>query len=474
PHGVPETTPGHHGICTGTLPKYHGATYNSWFSPDYQKVRYEVDERPQAAVLHANNAAAQPGISPHNTKVDGLSDQFMQVATREQGYAAYAFSLKMHPVVSCANRLGKAFWFDCQAGGFTSSKAYFNQLPKWVTRFNKRYARLINNPMHWSLSQPAKSAAYQFPNITDYRFAGPPGKLANTTPSREVWREHFTKTPAASQLLLNLAKNTMDELLEQGKDHFLFWISLSTLDLCGHVFGPDSLECIDTLYHLDQQIGNFMTQVNQTIGAKDTLYVLTGDHGVCPIPEIVAERGNNLAKRILAKPMLAEMNKLVEAKYGLKNFVRAYEPCMFMVDQEIKKQLPPAQLFNVLHDLKTLLLKEPGIKKVWTWDELHRLPFEADQLEQFCKNQLYKDRNADIIVMTEPFCLLTHYPAGTAHSSPYEYDTHVPLVVYRKGCIQKMTVADKVWIPQLPVTLAQLLGVGQPSASTYKALPGIV
>jgi len=35
-------------------------------------------------------------------------------------------------------------------------------------------------------------------------------------------------------------------------------------------------------------------------------------------------------------------------------------------------------------------------------------------------------------------------------------------------------VADKVWIPQLPVTLAQLLGVGQPSASTYKALPGIV
>ena len=75
--------------------------------------------------------------------------------------------------------------------------------------------------------------------------------------------------------------------------------------------------------------------------------------------------------------------------------------------------------------------------------------------------------------MVEPYCQITHYPKGTSHLSPYEYDTHVPLVMYQKNRIGHNVIHDKVWVPQLPTTLAYLLNIARPSASTYQILPGV-
>jgi len=93
--------------------------------------------------------------------------------------------------------------------------------------------------------------------------------------------------------------------------------------------------------------------------------------------------------------------------------------------------------------------------------------------ENFYKQQLYAGRTGDLICLTQPYCLLTSYPRGTSHSSPYDYDSHVPLVLYQKGRFEKKKINSKVWIPQLPVTLAHILNCERPSASTYKLLPGI-
>ena len=36
-HGIPETTPGHHALSTGCMPKIHGAVLNQWVREDYKK-----------------------------------------------------------------------------------------------------------------------------------------------------------------------------------------------------------------------------------------------------------------------------------------------------------------------------------------------------------------------------------------------------------------------------------------------------
>jgi len=479
PLAVPETSPGHHSISTGSLPTYHGVAYNSWTSLiDYTKIRYETDLSPRGDILRATGEI-QPGASPHNTTVDGLSDQFMRLSREQNRRAAYSFSLKMHPVISCANRLGKALWLDSKTGLFTSSKAYFDKLPAWVESFNKIHHDATTKPLYWKTAYPPHSKAYAFPHSRNYSYAAYPTSMITEDTKPIVIpgvsaHELFVRSPQSSELLFDLAKASVNHLQHEGKDRLLLFISLSNLDLCGHMYGPDSVECIDIIYHLDKQIADFMHFINTKFGAKNVLYALTADHGVCPIPEITAQKGYHPAKRIVAKKIIAEMNDLVEKKYRLSNFVKSYEPSFFIVDQQALLAAGKEKGDQIMHDLKTFLIAQPPIKKAWLRQEIAQLPFQIDDLEQFYKNQLYKDRNGDLIIMTEPYSLITNYEKGTSHSSPYEYDTHVPLIIHQEGAFKHTHITEKVWIPQLPHTLARILGIVRPSASPFKRLPGIV
>ena len=120
-HGVPETTPGHHAIGTGTLPKDHGAVYNQWFDDLYKKEAYADDHTPQGAMLNKTT----PGQSPHKTQIEGLSDQFLKCVPQDWQHHVWALSLKSYPAIAMAQQKGKALWFDCLNGGFTSSSWYF-------------------------------------------------------------------------------------------------------------------------------------------------------------------------------------------------------------------------------------------------------------------------------------------------------------------------------------------------------------
>ena len=50
---------------------------------------------------------------------------------------------------------------------------------------------------------------------------------------------------------------------------------------------------------------------------------------------------------------------------------------------------------------------------------------------------------------------------GTTHGSPYEYDTHVPGIVFWPG-IPPRSLEEKIATVDLPVTIASLLGAETP------------
>ena len=76
-------------------------------------------------------------------------------------------------------------------------------------------------------------------------------------------------------------------------------------------------------------------------------------------------------------------------------------------------------------------------------------------------------------MQTYPYVIITNFPTGLSHKTPYEYDTHIPLILYQAGQIEGKKIYQKVWGLQLANTLAQILRVQKPSASTFDALPGI-
>ena len=65
-------------------------------------------------------------------------------------------------------------------------------------------------------------------------------------------------------------------------------ISLSATDLIGHGYGPDSKEMHDNILRLDRSLGVFLDSLFKLRDPSHVAIVLTGDHGIGTIPELVA------------------------------------------------------------------------------------------------------------------------------------------------------------------------------------------
>jgi arylsulfatase A-like enzyme len=254
----------------------------------------------------------------------------------------------------------------------------------------------------------------------------------------------------------------------------LLWISLSSLDMIGHTYGPNSFEVIDMIYHLDSQIQEFMDYAQSEVGRKNVLFVLTADHGVSPIIDELKDKNENLAFRLSDKDLKKEMNELIEKKYHITKIVRSFKTNQFYLDKEILKTITHEQKTAILADLKEILLQKQGITNAWAYEELSCKTYSEDQPENYFKNQLYLGRSGDLICMTLPFCNISKYEHGTNHRTPYEFDTHVPLFIYQAGTHKKKQVHSQVYVTQLIGTLAKVMGITPPSNANKKLLPGIM
>ena len=71
----------------------------------------------------------------------------------------------------------------------------------------------------------------------------------------------------------------------------LLAIGFSAMDYMGHKYGPFSQEMMDAFIKLDKYLDNFINDIDNIVGLENTLFILTADHGVCPLPEYLLEKG---------------------------------------------------------------------------------------------------------------------------------------------------------------------------------------
>jgi hypothetical protein len=477
PLSNPSTGPSHTSLNTGTLPKDHGIIGNSWNAPDGSKINCDMDSVEYAAVLAPDGDVYDYGKGPYQIMVDGITDQFMlregPCARRE----SYSISLKSCAAICTANKMGKAIWFDEQSGNFTSSLAYFDELPCWLKNFNNQQRVNQISQVTWRLAYPCKKRPYCFKNINNYQYSlrpeGLAGKTVRVGGSKNPF-ELYVRTPAANKLLFDCALSCINAHMSRKCDtEMLLWISLSPLDFIGHDYGPDSLEAIDMIYHLDCQIKQFMDCINARLKRTETLYVLTADHGVSPIPELLEDQGFTNAQRIVYDDIAKELNASAQKDFGVAGALTNTQSALLFVNKQQLQKLPAEKQSEALASLQKQLLSHSGIKRVWTYKELEKACFEPDTIEAFYQNQIFPGRSSQLIVQTFPYAIPTDFNKGTGHYTPYEYDTHVPLILYQKRALESREIHEKVWTLQLANTLAYLLDIPKPSASTYNILPGI-
>ncbi len=475
PHGMPSTAPGHTALSTGTYAEEHGIICNSWYDRDGKKTEADGCDAKEYAVLAPGGVYAY-GKAPCNLLTEGISDVFVSQSNACSRWHVMSISGKSRASILTANKLGKAIWFDAQAGLMTSSKYYFATLPCWLQDFNKRHNASQYIGKCWNLTYEEDSDAYQVIGTPDYSFTkrdipsiGSPVKLC-TNKDKDLF-DIFQTTPYAHDLLIECAKAYLRTHKSCNKeDKILLWLCLSPLDKISHIFGPDSIEALDIIYHLDKQLKSFFKFVNHRFKESDVLYVLTADHGMEPIVEHMQKKGYP-ATRIATSESTKVIEDKIYAETGKRLPVILKAPHLYFTKDFDALALKDRT--NVLRAAKKALLEMPGICQAWTYHELGHVQNDKTAIANYFRRQRYHGRSGDIIFQLKPYNQLMKYTGGTNHGSPYERNTHIPLVLYRHKHIEHKIINKKVYALQLANTLAQIFNIPQCASSQMPVLPGI-
>lgn len=476
PTGQPGTATGHAGLDTGACANAHGFPSNAWYE-NGKKVACDDDDSGNAQVI-APQGVYNYGKSAHRLMIDGLSDQCVLQTEPRSAFTVYSISGKSRSAIATASRLGKPLWIDPQSGRFTSSKAYFDTLPAWVQAFNSNNDINQLGSITWQRMYQKSPYAYQFFNIDNYDYTRSKTTMLDmplavpdmSHPSNPY--HLFEKTPRANQYILDCSLECIrNHVSRRHRDRLLLWVCLSPLDKVAHQYGPNSMEAIDMIYHLDKQLQRFIRKTLRVIGKHELMFVLTADHGIMPIPELLHAEGLTQAQRIDRVTFVKGINDVIKEKHSLNNIVLSYKGQELVLDTAAMEKMNSEQQASVNNDIKACVLKESGIKNIWTYDELIQLPTEVNTFEDHIKKQLFKGRSGSLVVQPYPYTVITHWKEGSAHKTPYNYDTHVPLVIFYPGKFERRYVRQRVTPLQLANTLAEVLNIPKPSASTCEILP---
>lgn len=474
PHALPVTAVGHTALNTGVYGKDHGIVTNAWFDQQGHKIQSDDDLAADAAVISPTGFYAV-GKSPRNITTQGVSDCLMMDTKPCARTKVFSISMKSRAAIATANKMGKAIWFDDQAGVMTSSKFYFSSLPEWLVTFNARHGADKMQSFCWDYMYDKDSAYYQFDTIDQFKDINqPPSILGHTFTidrTRQEPYQEFEASMYANQLLLDCARECIKANLSCNREErLLIWLCLSPLDKVGHFFGPMSQEAIDMIYHLDDQLKYFFRFIHRHVKQSDVLYVLTADHGVAPVVEYVQHQGYP-ARRLYTKDIEEEVKKMIRTATGVDVNVYIKTPNVYF--SQGFYDVNPRMQDMILYAAKSVLKSKPGIKNVWTNMELDMMCPEPNTVEYWFKQQRYPGRSGSLMIQVEPFSMCSKYDMGTSHDTPYECNIHVPLIIYRGKIFEKKIINSSVSMLQFANSLAQMLQVPGPASSTFPILPGL-
>ncbi len=442
------TAPGHSTLFTGAYSNGHGIAANEWWDPKKKKMVTSVEDEDTKLVGLPD---AKAGASPHNLMADTLGDE-LKLAT--QGKArVFGVSLKDRGAIIPAGFAGDAaYWIDAKSGAWITSTYYRNDLPRWVQDFNS--------------SRPAKYWDREWKNSRGELLASTAHRKAKDG-SEASFYEVVGGTTFGNEYELEFAKElVVYENVGRGPATDLLAISLSPNDILGHRVGPDSPEMAQMALDLDQELADFFNFLGHQVGLADVWIALSADHGVSSLPEAV-KKLHIPAANVGASKVEGQINAAITAKFFPGHpapYVKLDYPLAWL-DQD-------AFIAAHIHERDAEIavgeaMKQGGLRDYYTKSQL--AAGEAPNTPLGRKYLNSYSPHGSWFVMGVPDIYTVGPGGGTDHTSPYNYDTHVPLALYGLP-FQAGTYRTNIETIDLAPTLASLLGINAPSHSVGRVL----
>jgi len=442
------TAPGHSTLFTGAYSNGHGIAANEWWDPKKKKMVTSVEDDDTKFVGLPD---AKAGASPHNLMADTLGDE-LKLATEGKA-RVFGVSLKDRGAIIPAGFAGDAaYWIDPKSGVWVTSTYYRNDLPRWVQDFNSnRPAKYWDREWKNSRGEVLASTAHR--KGKDGSDAGFYEVVGGTTFGNEYELE-FAKELVVYE---NVGRGPATDLLA---------ISLSPNDILGHRVGPDSPEMAQMALDLDHELADFFNFLGHQVGLADVWIALSADHGVSSLPDAV-KKLHIPAANVGASKAEEQINAAITAKFFAGHpapYVKLDYPLAWL-DQD-------AFIASHIHERDAEVavgeaMKQAGLRDYYTKSQL--AAGEAPNTPLGRKYLNSYSPHGSWFVMGVPDIYTVGPGAGTDHTSPYNYDTHVPLALYGLP-FQAGTYRTNVETIDLAPTLASLLGINAPTHSVGRVL----
>jgi hypothetical protein len=109
----------------------------------------------------------------------------------------------------------------------------------------------------------------------------------------------------------------------------------------------------------------------------------------------------------------------------------------------------------------------PHVYRVYTRTQLRTGAVLDDIIDRRVRAGFHYQRGSDLFIVSEPYWLFE--AAGTSHGTPYNYDSHVPVVFMGPG-IKPGRYNTRAAVNDIAPTLATMLDVETPSGASGRVL----
>lgn len=483
-HGATDTAPGHAAIYTGAAPRQSGIYANEIVTAAGKRVGVLRDEATRLVGLAGPLATV--GSSAVRLQAETLADKLRASAPSA---TIVSLSLKDRGAILGGGRHpDAALWFDPGAGSFVTSTAFAQKLPAWAGRHAKPASLAGGEAAIWTPLDEAWVKAHALtadPQAGEGDWLGFgvafPHKLSASTSPASVYRA----TPFGDDDLFALALDALDAPRAPDQP-MLLALSLSSNDFVGHIFGPDSWEAWDELARLDRALGRFLSELDRRLGPAGYGFLLTGDHGSTPLPEVAAggRRACGAADhwqrpcaglRLSADGLAEELAQAATRALGPGTWVlNVADP--FVVLSDAARALPPLRRAVLDEALRGALGRHSRAIGLLAVDELRGPcpPFSDESiLALLCRSvpaagAAGPEGGGDYYIVFEPGGFFEAYTPGRSsnHGSPYLYDRAVPIFARAPGRVRAgARVGGVLPVATFVHTAAALLGIAPPASA---------
>jgi predicted AlkP superfamily pyrophosphatase or phosphodiesterase len=463
-HAYTKTSPGHAAISTGTYSHLNGITSNRWYDRVRKKAMNSVDDE-TVQLLGARGI----GRSPRNLLTNTVGDMLML----HTNFRSKVISIgeKDRSAVLMGGKFGKAFWFDDSVA--VTSNYYYPALPGWVEKFN--HSGIFQSYLGREWTEVAPSQAGEICDQDDVPYEGGVAGIGNAFPHTirggsadhpdPKYYELLAYSPFSTEILLDGVRRafTAESLGTRGVTDMLC-VGVAATDLIGHVFGPASHEVFDNAMRTDSMLSGFLSFLDDRVGLSNCVIAMTSDHGIAPIPEYIRKKNPHYPA---GRVGLGEITRLTARILGGRFAIN--EPGTKWIEQVIdediylnrdllkQKNIPFEEAMKTLKDSLSAL---PQFAAAYTRDEIEHSTV-LDRIGMMIRRTYYPSRSGDVMFILRPFFINGSDSVGTSHGQPYDYDTHVLLIMFGKN-FKPGNYPEEVSPVDLAPTLSEVLQIEFP------------